>query len=82
MKPIIYSARDHAAINADKITCYYGPLETDPKTGDWCFCVYKNYLGGSPKEVFRATNEQLLDVAAGEKPSDLLIAGLALYLSK
>lgn len=80
MKPIIYSANNHAAITG-KISCYYGPEETDPLTGDWMFVVWKNTVG-SQKEVFRVSNTELLDVACGNSPSDMLIAGLALYLSK
>ena len=80
MRPIVYKGRDHASIMAGKISAYYGPKETDPQTSDWCCVVFKNSIGGQ-KEVARYTTEQLLDVAAGESPTDMLMAGISLYWS-
>lgn len=78
MKPIIYNGRNFCSIITAKYTAYYGKDEVDPITQDWCMTVKKN-----DKEVFRASNELLLEVAAGESPVDMLVAGLALYfLSK
>ena len=82
MKPVIYTTRDHAAINSGKISCYYGEQEADPVTGEWNFVVWKNSTNGLQKEVFRVPNSQLLEVSNGEGPMDMLLAGLALYLSK
>lgn len=81
MRPDIEYGRSHASMDTDKIRCYYGEDETDPLTSDWCFVVWKKGISGE-KEVFRATNEQLLNVAYGERVSDMLIAGLSLYLSR
>lgn len=81
MIPDIDYGLDYASMETDKIRCYYGSKERDPLTSDWCFVVWKKSIGGE-KEVFRATNEQLLNVAYGERVSDMLIAGLALYLSR
>lgn len=81
MKPIVYNGRDHASIQSGKMSAYYGSEQTDPNTGDWCAVIWKNSIGGQ-KEVARYTTEQLLDVAGGESPKDMLLAGIALYFSK
>lgn len=77
MRPDIYSASDYAGFETGAYKAYYGYEETDPTTDEWCFVLYKR-----GKEVFRARNTELLMVAAGEGPSDMLIAGLALYFRK
>jgi hypothetical protein len=82
MKPIVYKTRDSAAINSGKMAVYYGEQETDPMTNEWCGVVFKNGTNGLQKEVFRATNSQLLEVSAGESPTDMLVATLALYLAR
>lgn len=76
-RPDVYAASDYAGIETPKFRAYYGYAETCPHTDEWCFVVWK---GG--KEVFRARNTELLNVASGEGPKDMLIAGLALYLAK
>ena len=77
MRPYILSGNREVLIDTPKVKMYYGERETDPLTGDYCFVVYKN-----GKEVFRKTNSELLDVACGESPEAMLIAGLSLFLSK
>jgi hypothetical protein len=77
MNPTAYKSSYTASIAGPKIDVYYGPNEIDPSTGEYCFVVYKNN-----KEVFRRTNSQLLDIAGGDSPESMLIAGLALYLNK
>lgn len=76
MKPLIYSASDYASIDTGKFKAYYGYEEVG-QTEEWNFVVWKN-----GKEVFRKTNSELLDIACGEGPLDMLVAGLALYLGK
>lgn len=76
-RPDIYVASDYAGIETPRFKAYYGYEEVDPHTDEWCFVVWKN-----DKEVFRVRNTQLLDAACGDGPKDMLIAGLALYLSK
>ena len=82
MKPIVYTGGTFAAINSGKYSCYYGENEVDPVSGEWKFVMFQNKTNGLQKEVFSATNSQLLEVANGEGPVDMLIAGLALYLAK
>lgn len=77
MKPYIAYTNRSAEIENGKYRVYYGENETDPRTHDYCMVIWKN-----DKEVFRKTNEQLLEIANGEGLKDLIIAGLALYLSK
>lgn len=77
MRPNIFDTNKSAGFATPKFEVYYGPKETDPETGDWCMTIKKN-----GKEVFRVPNSDLLLVANGEGPKDMLIAGLALYLSK
>lgn len=77
MRPDISYSRHSAEINTHKFKVYYGSDQADPKTGEWNLVIWKN-----DKEVARFTNSELLAVAYGERPSDLLLAGLALYLSK
>ena len=77
MKPYIYTASRECLIETPRFKAYYGPSEIDDITGDHCFVVWK-----CGKEVFRKTNAELLDVACGESPKDVFIAGIALYLSK
>jgi hypothetical protein len=76
MIPIVYKGSDYASIEG-KVQAYYGPNETDPDTFEWCMVVRKN-----GKEVFRRTNSELLAIAAGESPMDMLLSGLAIYLNK
>lgn len=76
-RPDVYSASDYAGIETPRFKAYYGYEETDPTTDEWCFVVWKN-----GKEVFRERNTRLLQIANGEGPVDMLLAGLALYLSK
>lgn len=77
MIPNVYSAGDYAGFDSPKIRAYYGYEQVDEQTEEWCFCVWKN-----GKEVFRKTNSELLNVACGESPEAMLIAGLSLFLSK
>jgi len=77
MKPNITISRDSAYIDSPKLTAYYGNQKTDKETEEWLFIVTKN-----GKEVFSATNSELLEVSFGEGPKDLLIAGLAMYLTR
>lgn len=77
MRPSIFDTNKSAGFTSGKIDVYYGPEETDPDTGDWCVVVKKN-----GKEVLRVPNSELLLVANGEGPKDMLIAGLAIYLSR
>lgn len=75
MIPSIYDSRNEAGFNKDRIAVYYGYKVVDPDTDEWCFVVNKN-----GKEVFRATNSELLGIANGDSPKDMLIAGLTLYM--
>jgi hypothetical protein len=77
MKPYIYTGSRECHMDSPRYRAYYGQNETDPLTSDYCFVVWKN-----GKEVFRVTNAQLLDVACGESPKDVFIAGLSMYLSR
>lgn len=78
MRPHIYSANREVLIEAaPRFRAYYGEEQIDELTGDYCFVVWKN-----GKEVFRRTNTDLLDVACGESPEAMLIAGMALYLAR
>ena len=77
----ISASNNSVSIQTGKVSCYYGPLVTDPITQDWCFIVTKRTANGE-KEVFRVTNEVLLEYSFGESPKDMLIAGLSLYLAK
>jgi hypothetical protein len=76
-KPDISYSRNCAEMYTGRYKIYYGADITDPKTGDWMLVIWKN-----DKQVFSATNSELLAVAYGERPSDLMLAGLALYLAK
>lgn len=76
MKPTVYSGRHYSEILSGKYKAYYGENKTDETSGEWVFYLEKN-----GKEVFRATNSELLEVSGGEGPKDMLIAGIALYLS-
>lgn len=73
----VYSASDYACTEGGKVQAYYGYEVTDPDTEEWCFVVRK-----SGKEIFRKTNSQLLEIAGGESPLDMLCAGLALFVNK
>lgn len=77
MKPNIYSSSDYCGFESGKIKVYYGYEQVDQQTEEWCCVIWKN-----DKEVARYTNSQLLDIACGESPKDMLIAGLSLYLGK
>jgi hypothetical protein len=77
LNPTAYHGSYSSSIEGHKVSVYYGPNEIDPSTGEYCFVVLK-----SGKEVFRRTNSQLLDIAGGDSPEAMLIAGLALYLNK
>lgn len=77
MRPDIFDTNKSAGFNTPKLKVYYGQDSTDPETGEWQFTVTKN-----GKEVFSILNSELLTVANGEGPKDMLIAGLALYLAK
>lgn len=77
MKPNIYSTGDYCGFESGKVKVYYGHEQIDGTTEEWCFVVWKN-----GKEVARYTNSQLLDIACGDSPKAMLIAGLALYLGK
>jgi hypothetical protein len=77
MKPDISYSRYSAEIKSGKFKVYYGCDQVDPKTGEWNMVIWKN-----DKEVARFTNSELLAVAYGERPSDLMLAGLALYLGR
>lgn len=72
-----YKASDYAGFEGGKWSAYYGYEETDPDTDDWCFSLKKD-----GKEVFRATNEQLLAICPEESPLGMCFAGMALYLSR
>lgn len=72
-----YRASDYAGFEDGKWSVYYGKDEIDPITQDWCFVMKKN-----GKEVFRATNEQLLAICPEESPLGMLVAGLSLYMSR
>ncbi len=82
MKPLIYSANRTSGFETSKYVVKYGEDETDPMTGDWCGVVYQKRTNGLVKEVFRATNTVLLEYACGDSPDAMLIATLALFLSK
>lgn len=77
MRPDIFDTNKSAGFNTTKLQVYYGPKATDPETGEWQFTITKN-----GKEVFSLLNSELLLVANGEGPKDMLIAGLALYLAR
>lgn len=77
MMPNNYIGRDFASFDSGKIKVYYGPDFIDEETEEFCCVVFKNN-----KEVFRRTNSELLNVAAGESPEAMLIAGLSLYLAR
>lgn len=77
MRPDIFDTNKSAGFNTTKLKVYYGPDATDPETGEWQFTITKN-----GKEVFSLLNSELLLVANGEGPKDMLIAGLALYLAR
>lgn len=81
MKPNIYISGDYAGFETPKIKAYYGYEEIDPRSEEWCMVIYQKRTNGM-KEVFRKTNSELLDVACGDSPEAMLLAGLALYLSK
>jgi hypothetical protein len=72
-----YRASDYAGFEGGKWSAYYGSEETDPTTGDWQFVLKKD-----GKEVFRASNEQLLAMCPEESPLGMCFAGMALYLSR
>lgn len=71
-----YSASDYASAKAGKYNFYYGSECVDPKTGDWLFVVSKN-----DKEVFTATNEQLLNYCPEPTPIGMLVAGMTMYMA-
>jgi hypothetical protein len=73
--PYIATSRTSAEIITPKFTFYYGERFTDQR-GEWMFVVIKNN-----KEVFSKSNSELLSVASGEGPVDMLLAGIALYHS-
>lgn len=75
MIPYISYSNRSVLIEKDKYTIYYGEDETDELTGDYCMVIRK-----AGKEVFRRTNSELLSIANGESPQDLVIAGLVAYL--
>jgi hypothetical protein len=77
MRPNIYDTRNEAGFDSPKFSVYYGGKEIDQDTEEWAFVIKKN-----GKEVFRVPNSELLQCANGESPTDMLIAGLALYLCK
>lgn len=66
----------YASAKAGKYNFYYGFEITDPVTQDWCFVVRK-----SDKEIFRVTNEVLLNYCSEPTPLGMLVAGLALYFA-
>ncbi len=72
-----YRSSDNAGFTAGRWEGYYGSDEVDPITQDWCFILKRD-----GREVFRATNEQLLNHCPEESPLGLLVAGFALYMSK
>jgi hypothetical protein len=72
-----FSSSDYAGFESGKWDAYYGCEETDPDTGDWCFVLKKD-----GREVFRASNEQLLAICPEESPLGMLTAGLALYMTR
>lgn len=76
MIPNIYIASDHVLLETLKFKAYYGHELVD-YDGQWCFAVWKN-----GKEVFWKSNSELLEVACGESPEALFIAGLGMYLCK
>lgn len=77
MKPDISYSRNSAELLTPKFRVYYGEDQVDPKTEEWQLVIWKN-----DKEVARYNNSELLNVAYGERPSDLLLAGIALFWSK
>lgn len=77
MRPDIVIKYNEAWIESPRFSVYYGPKNIDENTQEWLCIIKKN-----DKEVARYTNSQLLDIACGDGPSDMLIAGLSLYLGK
>ena len=77
MKPDITVKHNEAWVDSSKVTAYYGPMNIDENTQEWLCVIKKN-----GKQVFSASNSQLLDVACGESPESMLLAGIALYLSR
>jgi hypothetical protein len=75
MTPYIATSRTSAEIITSKFTFYYGDRFTD-FAGEWMFVVIKNN-----KEVFSKSNSELLSIASGEGPVDMLLAGIALFFS-
>jgi len=82
MKPNIYTSTDNSGFETPKYRVYYGPDEIDLLTEEFCGVVYQKKSNGLEKEVFRANNSKLLEYACGNSPEAMLIATLALYLSK
>lgn len=82
MKPNIYTSGDYSGFETSKYRVYYGYEEADLLTEEWCGVVYLKKSSGLEKEVFRANNSKLLEHACGDSPEAMLIATLALYLSK
>lgn len=74
-KPFITTSRNSSTLITGKYEFNYSPDRTDELTGDWLLIVKKN-----GKEVASYTNSELLEVANGEGPVDLLLAGVGLYL--
>lgn len=77
MKPTVYSGSNYAHIEGYKMSFYYGPDEIDEETGEWLFVARKN---GKPAMLIPTS--QLLEVAGGDGPKDMLLAGIALYLNR
>lgn len=72
-----YSKSDYAGFEGGKWSANYGYENVDELTGDWMFVLKKD-----GKEVFRASNEQLLAICPEESPLGMCFAGMALYLSR
>jgi hypothetical protein len=82
MKPNIYTSTNYASFDTPRWRAYYGHEETDPMTGDWLFLLIQKKPNGLEKEVCRYTNTELLEVANGSGPTDMLLAGLSMYFMK
>jgi hypothetical protein len=64
-------------IENGKWTVSYGEKHADYFSGEWKMIIYKN---GEEKAFY--TNSELLDMAQGERPVDLVLAGMAKYFMK
>lgn len=77
MRPEISYFNRSIEIDYNKYEIYYGENELDEYTGDYCLTIKKN-----GKEVYRKSNAELLDIANGESPLDLVLAGMVQYFCR